>query len=163
MSRAVSLCTVTDAAFPLEIALQSPGVSDAALAAGPSSVMCSHSFLDSLRWLSNRTAWLFPFCLTGYCLSRHVPAGPPPEVTVIPLLLLCWCLWAAFCEARWRCSRGFGSDCVLQAGKAVQHLLLSLPICPPNLTDALWVWWPWWLGFLPSDYWSLENQPVGRW
>lgn len=88
MSRAVSLCTVTDAAFPLEIALQSPGVSDAALAAGPSSVTCSHSFLDSLRWLSNRTAWLFPFCLTRYCLSRHVPAGPPPEVTVIPLLLL---------------------------------------------------------------------------
>lgn len=27
-------------------------------------------------------------CLTRYCLSLHVPAGPPPEVSLIPLLLL---------------------------------------------------------------------------
>ena len=45
----------------------------------------------------------------------------------------CWRLWATLCEARWRCSRGLGSDYVLQAGKAVLYLLPLLPDLPSYL------------------------------
>lgn len=105
MSRTVSLCAVTDAAFPLEIALQSPGVSDAALAAGPSSAKCFHSFLDSPRWLSNRTAWLFPLPNTLLPQPSR-PSWASSRGHSDTAAVACWCLWAAFCEARWRCSRG---------------------------------------------------------
>lgn len=71
---------------------------------------------------------------TSCCFSRQVSAGPPPEATAV----FAWCLWAALCEARWSYSRGASSDdCVLQAGKAVLHLLLFLPISPPALTESL--------------------------
>lgn len=81
-------------------------------------------------------------CLTRCCLSLHVPAGPPPEVTLIPLLLLVGACGLRSVKQDGDAPGGwFGSDCVLQAGKTVQHLLLSLPLCPSNLTDdALWVW-----------------------
>lgn len=84
--------------FPLETALLGPGVSDAAQASGPSSAKWSHSFSDSVRWLSNRTGQLC-FPLPGTLLPRpSAPAGPPPEVTLIPLLWLLVPLGRAVCS-----------------------------------------------------------------
>lgn len=161
MNRAISLRTVTDAAFPLEIAPLSPGVLNAAQAAGTSSAKCSCSFFRvwndlatgqvgsvAHAWHAAASAFRTQLGLLQRSLGYHC--------------CCCWCLWAVLCEARWRCPRGLGSECVLQAGKAVQHLLLLLPICPPALTDALWVWRPWWLGLLPSDYWGSLEKSICR-
>lgn len=97
--------------------------------------------LFSLRWLSHEQAASAPLCLTCCCLSLRVPAGSPPEVTPTALLLL-RCPWAILCEARWRRSRGLGSDCGLRPGETAHQLLLLLLLSLSVLTQALWIWRP---------------------
>lgn len=118
---------------------------------------CSCSFF-SLRWLSHEQAASAPLCLTCCCLSLQVPAGSPPEVTPTALLLLLRCPWAILCEARWRRSRGLGSDCGLRPGETAHQLLVLLLLSLSVLTQALWIWRPeWQWGFaiqLPRALWE---------
>lgn len=126
------------------------------------SVLSASVAFQSLRWLSNRASGLCFPCLIRCCLSLQDPAGPPPEVTLIPLLLLLvpvgcvvWSKMEMLQGVRlWLCAAGW-------EGSSASVTLASY--LPSHLNWCL-VWRPWWLGFLPSDYWgSLENQSVGRW
>lgn len=130
-----------------------PGVSAAAQAAGPSSAegkCCSRGFSHGLRWLSNRAGRLFP------CAWHAAASAFGSQLGLLQRSLwhhccCCWCLWT-------RCVKQDGDApgrSALMLLSRPGKLLLLLPLSPPVLSEALWVWRPWWLGFLPFDCWGL--------
>lgn len=93
-------------------------------------------------------------------LSSRVPAGPPPpEVTLIPQL---WWLvpMGPVVWSKMEMLRGFGPGCVPQPFRR-ESGSSSAPLAylPSHPEEALWVWRPWQLGFLPFDDLRLYGKP----